>query len=59
MQDTLDEQILLGTDQMQLDCIKTGDYIIEKVENVNVSGRIDGKLDMKLFKVICKPVASR
>jgi hypothetical protein len=56
MQDTLDEQILLGTDQMQLDCIKTGDYIIEKVENVNVSGRIDGELDMKLFKVICKPV---
>ena len=59
MQDTLDEQILLGTDQMQLVCIKTGDYIIEKVKNVNVSGRIDGELDMKLFKVICKPVASR
>ena len=56
MQDTLDEQIMLGTDQMQLDCIKTGDYIIEKVENVNVSGRIDGELDMKFFKVICKPV---
>ena len=56
MQDTLDEQILFRTDQMQLDCIKTGDYIIEGVENVNVSGRIDGELDMKVFKVICKPV---
>lgn len=56
MQDTLHEQILLGTDQMQLDCIKTGDYTIEQVKNVNVSGRIDDGLDMKLFKVICKPV---
>ena len=56
MQDTLDEQILLGTDQMQLDCIKTGDYIIKQIKDVNVSGRIDSELDMKLFKVICKPV---
>ena len=56
MQDTLDEQILLGTDQMQLDCIKTGDYIIEQIKDVNVSGRIYSEIDLKLFKVICKPV---
>ena len=56
MQDTLDEQILLGTDQMQLDCIKTGDYIIKQIEDVNVSGRIYSEIDLKLFKVICKPV---
>ena len=56
MQDTLDEQILFGTVQMELDCIKTGDYIIKQVENVGVSGGNGGELDMKLFQVICKPV---
>jgi hypothetical protein len=56
MQDLLDEAILLGTDQMQLQCIKTGDYIIKKDENVGVSGRANDEVDMKLFKVICKPV---
>jgi hypothetical protein len=56
MQDSRDEALKLGTDQMQLQCIKTGDYIIEKYENVGVSGQANNEVDMKLFKVICKPV---
>lgn len=56
MQDTLDEHILLGTVQMELDCIKAGHYIIKQVEDVNVLGGNGGELDMKLFQVICKPV---
>lgn len=56
MQDTLDEQIALGIDQMQLDCIKTGDYTIERIETTNVIGRIHDESDVMVFKVICKPV---
>lgn len=56
MQDTLNEQIMLGNDNMQLDCIKSGNYSFKLVENVNYLGNIAEDVEMKLITVRCNPV---